>query len=139
MQAKAADHLKLVPELGVPPDAYRAWSAGGGGADAPTPRREYLRSGEGLRVREVRPQPTAQERAARNAESRAYRSICETSSGMASPHVPFTPVFTPIHSVDPTVQATRQACSLAHGDVVTTRDGPETPRGSLGADRTVQA
>ena len=95
MQAKAADHLKLVPELGVPPDAYRAWSAGGGGADAPTPRREYLRSGEGLRVREVRPQPTAQERAARNAESRAYRSIfCETGR---SSHL----VFTPLHSVDP--------------------------------------
>ena len=97
MQAKAADHLKLVPELGVPPDAYiyRAWSAGGGGADAPTPRREYLRSGEGLRVREARPQPTAQERAARNAESRAYRSICETSSGgMASLHTSSSRLFT---------------------------------------------
>ena len=137
MQAKAADHLKLVPELGVPPDAYRAWSAGGGGADAPTPRRAYLRSGEGLRVREVRPQPTAQERAARNAESRAYRSICETSSLLygKSSH----PRLHASSQRGPEVQATRQACSSAHGDVVTTRDGPETPRGSLGADRTVQA
>ena len=40
-------------------------------------------------------------------------------------------VFTPIHSLAPMVRATQPACSTTHGDVTTTRDGPETLRGAL--------